>query len=178
MNYEGLLSWQNPVTTGLLYSLLSLVFACGAVLDRFTLTGVALNAGVLAVMGVVTGIHLRLIRKDWIEQIDWQGRGEQAQEIVYTGVNGVIRGLYARATLSRAPYFALFLVLAADLALCIRTSGLLFLYTQYLFAFSAVRTFLGLNPEAIVNYCLEVGKERANHYLNLLPKAKSAQKSD
>jgi len=64
MNSERLLSWQNPVTTGLLYSLLSLGFGCGMVLDRFTLIGVGLNAGVLAVMGVVTGIHLGLIRKE------------------------------------------------------------------------------------------------------------------
>ena len=50
MNYERLLSWQNPVTTGLLYSLLSLGLGCGMELDRFTLTGVGQNAGVLAVM--------------------------------------------------------------------------------------------------------------------------------
>ena len=48
MNYERLLSWQSPVTTGLLYSLLSLGFGCGMELDRFT--GVGQNAGVLAVM--------------------------------------------------------------------------------------------------------------------------------
>jgi len=110
--------------------------------------------------------------------MDWQESGERALEMGYNGVNGLLQALHARTALPRAPYFALFLILAADLALCIHTSGLLLLYTQYLFIPPAIRTFLGLNPEAIAKYSLEMGKERANHYLSLLPKAKSTQKSE
>jgi len=73
----------------------------------------------------------------------------------YNGVNGRLQALHARTAQPRAPYFALFLMLAADLALCIHTTGQLLLYTQYLFHPPAIRTFLGLK------YYL-MGKERAH----------------
>lgn len=177
MDYELLLSWKNPVTTGLLYSLLSLGFGCGMLMEKFTLTGVGLNGGILVLIGVVAGIQLGVIRKDWVEKMDWGRKAEDLLQMGYNGVNGLMQEIHSRVALPRAPYLALFLLLIADLSLYINTCGLLFLFTQYLFLPQAIRTFLGLNPDAIVKFYVEFGKETASTYLNLLPRARSTKKS-
>lgn len=147
-------------------------------MGKFTLIGTGLNGGILVLIGVVAGIQLGVIRKDWVEKTDWGQKAEDLLEMGYNGVNRLMQEIHSRVALPRAPYFALFLLLTADLSFYINTCGLLFLFTQYLFLSQAIRTFLGLDPGAIVKYYIEFGKDKAMAYLTLLPRAKSTKKNE
>ena len=174
----GLVSWHNPVTTGLLYGLMSLGSGCGMLMSRFSLTSVCMNGAILVFIAVVVALKLGLLSKEQLYKIQLEDVIQTTFETMYTGSNGVIQAIHTRAVTSRAPYLMLCLFLTAELCMYIHTSGLLFLLTQYLFIPSAIRHFLGLDPDAMTTYYLSLISSTAQTYINRLPRAKSVHKED